>query len=191
MTPIFSRDRACELAERLRHETRLQTHVGVAHFAVQFGLGDERGDRVDDEHVDGAGADEGLGDFERLLAGVGLRDEEVVHVYTELFGVGGVESVLGIHERREAAVLLRLGDDLQCDGGFARGFRPEDLGDPAAGNAAHPQRSVEADGAGGDNCNRQKSFPGAKADNGTFAKLFFDLCECEFYGFGAVVGNGH
>ncbi len=104
-------NRAGELAQRLRHEPRLQAHVGVAHFAVELGLGDERGDRVDDQHIDGAGADQGFSDFEGLLAAIGLRDEQIVHVHAELLGVGGVEGVLGVDKSRQAALLLRLGDD--------------------------------------------------------------------------------
>jgi hypothetical protein len=99
--------------------------------------------------------------------------------------------VLGVDKGRQAAQPLRLGNDLQGDGGLAGGFRPEDLRDAAAGNAADAQGGVEADGAGGDNRNGQKGFLGAEADDGAFAKLFFDLCEGEFYGFGAVIGDGH
>ena len=42
--------------------------MGVAHFAVELGLGDEGGDGVDDQDVDGAGTDQSLSDFEGLLA---------------------------------------------------------------------------------------------------------------------------
>ena len=40
-------DGAGELAQGLGHQAGLQAHVGVAHFAVQLGLGDEGGDGVD------------------------------------------------------------------------------------------------------------------------------------------------
>jgi hypothetical protein len=70
--------------------------VGVAHFAVELGLGDEGGNGVDDQHVDGAGADQGLGNLQRLLAAIGLRNQQVVHIHAELFGVAGVERVLGV-----------------------------------------------------------------------------------------------
>src|SRR3546814_13829370 len=45
-------DRAGELAQRLRHQPRLQADVAVAHLALDFGARDERSVRVDDEHVD-------------------------------------------------------------------------------------------------------------------------------------------
>ena len=36
-----------QLAQGLRHQPRLQAHVAVAHLAVEFGLGDQRGHRID------------------------------------------------------------------------------------------------------------------------------------------------
>ena len=73
-----------QLAQRLRHQARLQADVRLAHLALDLGLRHERGDRVDDDDVDGAGADQHLGDLERLLAVVGLRDQQVVDVDAEL-----------------------------------------------------------------------------------------------------------
>jgi len=112
--------------------------VGVAHLTVQLGLGHESGDGVDHQHIDGAGADEGLDDLQRLLAVVGLGDEEVVDVDAEFFGVGGIERVLGVDEGGETAGLLRLGDDLQSDGGLAGGLRAKDLNDAPAGTPPTP-----------------------------------------------------
>ena len=63
-----------------RHQAGLQADVGVAHLAFDLGAGREGGDRVDDDDVERAGAHEHLGDLERLLAGVGLGDEQLVDV---------------------------------------------------------------------------------------------------------------
>ena len=79
---------------------------------------------------------------------VGLGNEQVVDVDAEFLGVAGIEGVLGVNECSQAAGALRLGDDLEGDCGFARGFWAEDLRDPAAGDAANSQRRVETDGAG-------------------------------------------
>ena len=138
-------DDAGELAQRLRHEPGLQAHLRVAHLAFDFGLGHERGHRVDDDDVDAVGADQHLDDLERLLAVVGLRDQQVVEVDAELLRVCGVERVLGVDERRHAAALLGLGDDLQGERRLARGLRPEDLDDAAARAAADAERVVDAD----------------------------------------------
>ncbi len=91
----------------------------IAHLALDLGLGRERRDRVDDDDVDRARAHEHVGDLERLLAGVRLRDEQLVDVDAELLGIGRVERVLGVDEGRRAALLLRLGHDLQRQRGLA------------------------------------------------------------------------
>ncbi len=101
-------DVAGELAQRLGHQARLQADVHVAHFAFDFGLGHQRRHRVDDDHVDRAGAHQHVGDFEGLLAGVRLRDQQVVDVDAELLGVRRVERVLGVDEGGGAAGLLAL-----------------------------------------------------------------------------------
>ena len=137
-------DHAGQLAQRLRHQPRLQADVAVAHLAVEFGLGHQRGHRIDHQHVDGARAHQRFGDLQRLLAVVGLRDQQVVDIHAQLLGVGGIERVLGVDEGRHAALLLRLGDHLQRDGGLARRLRPEDLHHAAARESAHAQRGVEA-----------------------------------------------
>jgi hypothetical protein len=59
----------------------LQADVGVAHLPFDFGAGHEGGDGVDHDDIHRAGADEGVGDFQGLFAGVGLGDVEVVGVY--------------------------------------------------------------------------------------------------------------
>ena len=79
-----------------------------------------------------AGADEDLDDLERLLAVVGLRDEQVLELDPQLARVLRVERVFGVDERGHAAGLLRLRDDLQRQRRLARRFRPEDLDDAAA-----------------------------------------------------------
>jgi len=54
--------------------------VGVAHLALDLGARGEGGDRVDDEDVEGARANQHVGDLEGLFPGVGLGDQQVVDV---------------------------------------------------------------------------------------------------------------
>ena len=84
-----------------------------------------------------------LGDLERLLAAVGLRDQQVVDVDAELAGVLGVERVLGVDEGGDAAALLGLGDDREREGRLAGGLRAEDLDHPAAREAADADGGVD------------------------------------------------
>jgi len=64
----------------LRHQARLQTDVGVAHVALEFGLRNQRRDRVDHDDVDRVAAGQHLGDVESLLAGIRLRNQQVVEI---------------------------------------------------------------------------------------------------------------
>ena len=124
--------------------------MAVAHLAFDLGPRCERGDRVDDEHVERARADEHVGDLERLLAGVGLRDQQIVDVDADGRGVDRVHRVLGVDVRADAAVALRLGDDVHREGRLAGRLRPVDLDDAAAREAADAEREVEGQGTGGD-----------------------------------------
>src|ERR1700730_285404 len=46
----FRNDRG-QLAQRLRHQARLQTHLRLAHFAFEFGPLDQRSDRVHNDDI--------------------------------------------------------------------------------------------------------------------------------------------
>src|SRR5688500_10161463 len=65
-------DGAGELPERLTHEPGLEPHVALPHFALDFGLGHQRGNRVDDHDIHRTRAYQDFHDFERLLPGIGL-----------------------------------------------------------------------------------------------------------------------
>ena len=102
-----------ELAQRLAHQARLHPHGGHSHLAFEFRLGNQRGDRIDHDHVKGVGSGEGLADRERFLATVGLRHQQVVEIHPEPFGIAGIERMLGIDECRQTAHPLRVGHDMQ------------------------------------------------------------------------------
>lgn len=82
--------------------------MGIAHFTFQFGLGDESGDRIDDQYINGAGAYQRVGDFQRLFAGIRLGNQQVLNVYADFFGIRGIQGVLGVDKRADAAFFLRL-----------------------------------------------------------------------------------
>src|SRR3954453_5249971 len=81
----------------------LQPSVAPPLPALDLGARHEGGHRVDDDDVERAGADEHVGDLERLLTGVGLADQEGIGVDADGPGVLGVERVLGVDERRDTA----------------------------------------------------------------------------------------
>ena len=139
-----------ELAQRLRHQPRLQAGQRVAHLALDLGARDEGGDAVDDDDVDGVAADERVADLERLLAGVGLRDQQLGDIDAAGLGVVLVERVLDVDVGGDAAAALGGRDDVVGERGLAGAFRAVDLGDAAAGQAADAEREVEGERAGRD-----------------------------------------
>ena len=65
--------------------------MALAHVAVDLGLGHQRRHRVDDDDVHRARAHQRLADLQRLLAGVGLGDVQLVNVDAQSLGnFGGV-----------------------------------------------------------------------------------------------------
>ena len=171
---------AGELAQGLAHQTGLAAHLHFAHLAFELGLRRQRRDGIDHQHVDGAGADQSVGDLERLLAGVRLGDQEVFEVDTEFPRIDRVERVLGVDEAANAAALLRLGDDVQRERGLAGGFRPVDLDDAAARQAADAKRDVEAERARGDGLDLHRLLVLAEAHDGALAAIPLDLRDRSF-----------
>ena len=138
-------DRAGHLAQRLAHQPGLQTDVAVTHLALDLGPRHQRGDRVDHDDVERAGADQHVGDLQRLLTGVGLRDQQRVGVDAQLLRVVRVERVLGVDEGRDPAGPLGVRHRVQRDRRLTGGLRAVDLHDPAARQTADPERDVERD----------------------------------------------
>ena len=134
----------------LAHQPGLKPHVRVAHLTLDLSARHEGGDGVDDDDVEGAGADEGVGDLQGLLAVVRLGEVQVLQVHADGLGVGRVDGVLGVDEGGEAAGLLGLGDDVQGEGRLAARLGAEDLDDAAPREPAHAEGQVERQRAGGD-----------------------------------------
>jgi hypothetical protein len=124
--------------------------------------------------VHGARAHQHVGDFQRLLAGVRLGDEELVDLHAELLRVLGIERVLRVDEGGGSAGLLHLRDHRKRQRGLAGRLRPVDLDHAAAGQAAHAQRDIKAERPGRHHLN---VLQGARvhAHDGALAVLLFDL----------------
>src|SRR6266480_1904730 len=166
-----------ELPHGLRHETRLQADVGVTHLAFDLRPGNERRDRVDHDEMHRARPNQHVRDLERLLAGIRLADQELVDVDTQLARVRRVEGVLGVDERRDAALALRLRDDVQTDGRLARTLRTEDLHHPASRDAADAERDIERQRPGRDGGHPHVHGVLAQFHHGSLAVLLLDLLE--------------
>src|SRR4051794_10425997 len=134
--------RTGDLAQRLAHQAGLQTDVAVTHLALNLGARHERGDRVDDDDVERARADQHVGDLQRLLTGVGLADQQRIGVDADRTGVLRVQRVLGVDEGRDAASGLRVGHRVQGDRRLAGGLGAVHLDDAATREAADTEGDV-------------------------------------------------
>ena len=166
---------AVSLRSALRHQARLRAGLVVAHLAFEFGERHERGDRIDHQHVDRAGAHQRVGDFERLLAMIGLRDQEVVDLDAELAGIDRVERVLGVDEGADAALLLGFGDGVQRERGLAGRFRPVDFDHAPARQAADAERDIEPERAGGNDVDIHRLVVLAELHDRALAEIPLDL----------------
>src|SRR3990172_9359946 len=171
-------DGAGELAQGLGHEARLEAGQRVAHLALDLGPGHEGGDAIDDDDVDGVGADQGLDDLQRLLAGVRLGHEQVLDLDADGAGVDRLEGVLHVDVGGHAARLLGLGDYVLGEGRLSRRLGAVDLGNAAPGDAADAQGQVEAKGAGRDGLDIELVLL-AQAHDGAAAELLLDLADGE------------
>src|SRR3984885_557724 len=136
MTPIFMRIWLMKITmvlERLIEAVSLRSAWLISRACKPGWLSpispssSARGDRIDHQNVAGAGTNQRIGDFQRLLAGIGLRDQKVVDIDAELAGIDRIERVLGVDEGANAAFFLRLGEAMQRQRGLAGGFRTVDF----------------------------------------------------------------
>jgi hypothetical protein len=144
-------------------------------FRLDFRLGHQRRHRVDDDDIHRARTDQDLDDLQRLLAGVGLRHQQVLHVHAQLPRVLHVQGMLRVHVRGHAAGLLHVGNEVETERRLARGLRPVDLADATPRDAAHPDGRIEVDGAGGNHGDLLARRIGAHAHDRPLAELLFDL----------------
>ncbi len=101
MTPIFSRSwlvKMTDVLELLMAPVSLRSawlisrackpNVRVAHLALDLGAWHQRGHRVHHHHIHRAAAHQHLDNLERLLASVGLRDQQFVDIDAQPLGIG-------------------------------------------------------------------------------------------------------
>ena len=56
----------------------------IAHFTIDLSLGYQRRDRVDDDQIDAARANQGIGDLQTLLAAIRLGDQQLIELDASL-----------------------------------------------------------------------------------------------------------
>lgn len=121
-------------------------------------------------------AHEHIHDFQCLLAGIRLGDQQRIGVDAQLLGVFRIQRVLGIDECRDAAGLLCAGDCVQGNRGLARRFRTIDLHHAAAWQSANAKGGIQGNRAGRDYFNGCAGFV-AQAHDRAFAIGLVNLAQ--------------
>src|SRR6266436_4827806 len=116
----------------------------VAHLALELGTRNEGSHRINHQDVYRTGADERVGDLERLLARIGLRYQQIFDIDAELAGVARIERMLGVDEGAGPTPALRLGNHMQREGRLTGALGPVDLDDTTARQSADAECDVEA-----------------------------------------------
>ena len=149
----------------------------VAHLALLLRHRHERGNGVDNDHVERPGTHQVVGDLERLLCRVRLRNEQSVDVYAEPLGVAGVHGVLGIDISGRAAETLRFRDHVRRQRRLAGRLCTEDFHHPAARQPANTERHVQGDRARRNHID-VLAAPVTQLHDGAATERLVDLREC-------------
>ncbi len=147
----------------------------VAHLAFDFRARRQGRHRVHDDQVDGAAANQGFGDFQRLLARVGLRHEEVIGLHAKFSRIGQIQRMLRIDERGHATGFLHLGDRVQGQGCLARRLRAKNLDDTPPRKSADAKRNIQAERSRRNRRNVRRRIGIAELHDRPLPILFFNL----------------
>ena len=147
----------------------------IADLALDLGTRGQRGDGVDDDGVDGARAHEHVDDLERLLARIGLGNEDLIDVHADTRGIRGIERVLGIDKCHDAAHSLSLCQNLERKRCLAGGLGAVNLDDTAARHTADAQSGIEGQGARGNGLDLELGTTVAVPHDGTLTEFLLDL----------------
>ena len=164
-----------KLSQCLTHKSCLQAHMGISHFSLDFSLWHKCGNGIHDNNVNSTGTHHGFRNFKRLLTVIGLGYVKLVNIYSEIFGINRVKSMLRIHKARYTPKLLHLCHYMQCNGGFSAAFRTIYFNYPSLWHTAHTKSNVKCKGTCGHGFHGMVRYICPKLHNCALAKIFFYL----------------
>ena len=172
---------AGELPEGLTHQSRVQPHVRIAHFAFDLRSRRKRGHRVHDNDVNGVASHECIYYVQGLFARIWLGNEQVIKFYTDAFRIIRVERVFGVNECRCPAAFLHFGDHMHGESRFAGRFWSKNFYHSPFGYSPNTQSQVQGDRTR--RCTLHVHSAGVfEFHNRTVAKFLPDLLHGSFEG---------
>ena len=149
----------------------------IAHVALYLGLWHERRYRIDNNYIDRAASDKRFRYFKRLLARIGLRHKQLVHVYSQIARIYGIKRVLRIDECRSAAALLGFCNDMERNRRFTGGLGAVYLDNSAARNSADTERVIKLQASRGYDRNAVLKRGIAELHYSALSKLLLNLSQ--------------
>ena len=146
----------------------------VTHLTFKLGPRHQGRHTVDHQHIDGAGAHQRISDFQRLLTGIRLRDQQFFNINAELLGITRIKRMFRINESTGAAGFLRLRHRVQGKRCLTRAFRPINFDHPAFRQTADTKGNIQTERARRYCFNIERILL-AKFHDGAFAKITFNL----------------
>ncbi len=115
----------------------------IPHFAFDFGFWRQRCHRVDHQHVDTAGTHQHVGNFQGLLTGIRLGNQQIGDIHAKFLCITNIQRMFRINKGGDATDILHFGNHLQRQRGLAGRFRAIDFHDTPARQAADTKRNVQ------------------------------------------------
>ena len=112
-----------------------------------------------------------------VVAEIQKKGGTAAYVDAKFLRITRIHRVFGVDIGRDAALLLDLGDDMQCECGLARGFWTIDLDDAPARQSADAKRNVEAERAGRNRIRRNAQIARAHLHDRALAEGAIDLSQ--------------
>ena len=146
---LGARDGGSELTHGLRHQSCLQSHIAITHFALYFAFGRKGCHRIDHHDVHSSATYQLLGYLEGLFAVVRLRNQQFIGIYTQRLGIEAVKGMFGIYKRCNTAGFLGLGYGMERQGCLTGRLGTIYLDDTSLGIAADTQSMIQRNRPGG------------------------------------------
>ncbi len=167
----------------LTHETGVEADGRIPDFPVDFLLRHQRRDGIDDDDVDRGTAHERFANAERLLAVIRLRNQKVMRIDAQMMRVNGIERMLGIDKRRDAAHFLCFRNGMKRQRRLPGRFRPVNLDDTPSRIAADTDRDIERQRTRGNDVHIHLRPHIPQLHDGAGPEFFFNLLHRRFQRF--------
>ena len=121
----------------------------VSHIPLDLRLRCEGRNGVHDYDINSTASDKALGNLQCLLSVIGLAYPELIDVYSKIFSISRIKSMLSIYECCNSSAFLRFCNRMEGESRLTRAFRSIYLYYPSLGKSPYSQSCIQCNGTGG------------------------------------------